>query len=132
VLKEVWGNLSDVHTWGQVAGWGILCATTFVPVMVLWGANRMRLDEPLMPICVAIAVAGGAIGMPLCYPKRGYALPGLIAGPLFGPGVFLAFWLLAGSVMNKLIWLVLLTLGGGPSFGLYVFLLYRKVRQEEA
>jgi hypothetical protein len=38
--------------------------------------------------------------MPLCYPKKGYWLPGLIAGPLFGTGVFLAFWLLAGNVMN--------------------------------
>jgi hypothetical protein len=71
---------------------------------------------------------GGTVGMPLLYPKKGYWLPGVIAGPLFGPGVFLALWLLAGNVMDKLILLGLTVLGGGPSCALYVFLLYNKVR----
>jgi hypothetical protein len=129
VFNDVWANLSGLSTWGQVAGWALLCATTFLPVMALWGADRINPNEPLLPICVAISMVGGAVGMSLLYPKKGYRLPGLIAGPLFGPGVFLVFWLLAGNEMNRLIFLGLLTLGGGPSYALYVFLLYRRARQ---
>ena len=129
VLNEVWSNLAGLHTWGQVVGWAILCATTFIPVMVLWGSSRLDPDEPLLPVCLAISMFGGAVGMSLLYPKKGYRLPGLLAGPLFGPGVFLAFWLLAGDVMNKLILLGLVLLGGGPSYALYVYLLYRRARQ---
>lgn len=103
-----------------------------MPVVVLWGANRLKLDEHFLPLCVAVSVVGGAVGMPLLYPKKGYWLPGLIAGPLFGPGMFLAFWLLAGNVLNKLVLLGLTLLGGGPSFALYVLLLYRKARQSDA
>jgi hypothetical protein len=129
VFQDVLTNLSDTRSWRQVAGWLLLLATTFIPVMVLWGANRLTPDEPLLPLFVAISVIGGALGMPLLYPKKGYWLPGVVAGPLFGPGVFLAFWLLAGTVMHKLIFLVLVVLGGGPSFALYLFLLNWKARQ---
>ncbi len=129
VLNDVWANLSDLRTWGQVVAWALLLGTTFIPVMALWGADRLKPDEPLLPFCVAISAIGGIVGMPLLYPKKGYWLPGILAGPLFGPGVFLSFWLLAGTVMNKFIFLVLMALGGAPSFALYVFLLHWKARQ---
>jgi hypothetical protein len=131
VFKDVWTNLKCVHTWSQVVGYVILLGTTFMPVMVLWGANRIRTDEPLRPLGVALSVVGGIVGMPLLYPKKGYWLPGVLAGPFFGPGVFLSFGLVAGDAMNKLIFLGLLILGGGPSYALYVFLLYRTERQRE-
>lgn len=132
VFKEVWGNLSALHSWGQVAGCSILLGTTFVPVFALWSARRIRPDEPLLPLFVAISLVGGTIGMPFCYPKKGYWLPGVIAGPLFGPGVFLAFWLLAGQVMNRLVLLALTLVGGGPSIALYVFLLMRRTQRRSA
>jgi hypothetical protein len=132
VFQEVWSTLSNNRTWGQMVGLLLLLMPTFMPVIALWGSDRLRPDEPLLPLFVAISVIGGIIGMPLCYPKKGYWLPGVIAGPLFGPGVFLAFWLLAGAVMNKLIFLLLVVLGGAPSFGLYMLLLCWKARQNEA
>ena len=132
IFREVWHSLSSSDTWGQVVGWSLLLGTTFIPVVALWGANRLRPDEPLLPVCVAVSAAGGAVGMSLLYPRKGYWLPGLLAGPLFGPGVFLAFWLLAGAVLNRLVLLGLTVLGGGPSFALYVWLLYRQARQGEA
>jgi hypothetical protein len=132
VFQEVWHNLSGTRTWGQMAGLLFLLAPTFMPVMALWGSDRLRPDEPLLPLFLAISVIGGVLGMPLCYPKKGYWLPGVIAGPLFGPGVFLAFWLLAGAVMNKLIFVLLVVLGGAPSFALYVLLLYWRARQYES
>ncbi len=132
VFNEVWNNLRTAQTWGQMLGWVILLVTTFVPVMVLWGSHRLKADEPLLPLCLAISAIGGAIGMPLFYPKKGYWQAGVVAGPLFGPGVFLAFGLLAGSFMNKLIFLLLVILGGGPSYALYVLLLYWIARQREA
>jgi hypothetical protein len=128
VFNEVWNNLSAPNTWGQTAGWAIFLASTLMPVLVLWGANRYRPDDPLALLCLAIAMLGGAAGLPLCYPQKGYQLPGLIAGPLFGPGVFLAFWHAAPSIMNKLIYLGLVVLGGAPSFALYVLLLCRRAR----
>jgi hypothetical protein len=112
-----------------VVGWSILLGTTFLPVVVLWGADRLKPGEPLLPLCVVVSGVGGAVGMPLLYPKKGYWLPGIIAGPLFGPGVFLAFWLLAPHVLNRLVLLVLTILGGGPSYALYVLLLCRKARK---
>jgi hypothetical protein len=132
IFKEVWSNLSGTRTWGQMIGLLLLLAPTFMPVMALWGSDRLRPDEPLLPLFVAISVIGGILGLPLCYPKKGYWLPGVIAGPLFGPGVFVAFWLLAGAVMNKLIFLLLVVLGGVPSFSLYVLLLCWKARQSDA
>jgi hypothetical protein len=131
VFKEVWANLSELNTWTQVAGWAILCSTNYIPVMVFWGTKRLSPNEPLLPLFVGISVLGGVVGMPLLYPKRGSWFPGMIAGLLFGPGVFLAFGLLAGHVMNKLIFAGLVLLGGGPSFGLYVLLLYKKALQRE-
>lgn len=131
VLQEVWHTLTTADTWGQVIAWSILLGTTFVPVVALWGANRLTLDDPLLPVFVGISALGGAVGMPWCYPKKGYWLPGVLAGLLFGPGVFLAFGLLAPHVMNRLVLLGLTILGGGPSFALYVFLLYRQARQSE-
>jgi hypothetical protein len=131
VLKDVWANLNGERTWGQVAGWSILGATTFIPVMVLWGSRRFKVDEPLVPLFLAISMIGGAAGMALLYPKKGYWLSGVIAGLLFGPGVFLSFWLLAGAVMNKLIFLALTILGGAPSYGLYLLLLCMQTRQKE-
>ena len=125
-FAEVWHDLSAMQTWGQVVGWSILLGTTFLPVVVLWGADRLKPGEPLLPLCVAVSVVGGAVGMPLLYPKKGYRLPGIIAGPLFGPGVFLAFWLCAPHVLNRLVLLVLTILGGGPSYALYVLLLCRR------
>jgi hypothetical protein len=127
----VWGNLSASDSWGSLVGWVILLATTFTPVVGLWGANRVQPDDPLVPPCVAISVIGGAVGMSMLYPRKGYRLPGLVAGPLFGPGCFLAFWLVAPAALNKLILLGLLLLGGAPSFALYVFLLCRRARQAE-
>jgi hypothetical protein len=132
VLQEVWGSLSGTRTWGQMTGLLLLMAPTFMPVMALWGSNRLHPDEPLLPLFLAISVIGGTLGMPLCYPKKGYWLPGVLAGPLFGPGVYLAFWLLAGAVMNKLIFLLLVVLGGAPSFALYVLLLCLRARQHES
>jgi hypothetical protein len=132
IFNEIWHNLGTLSTWREVIGWVVLLATTFVPVMVLWGADRIRPDEPLVPVFLAVSILGGAVGMPLMYPKKGYWLPGVIAGPFFGPGVFLAFWLLAGAVMNKLIFAVVVLLGATPSFGLYLFLLYRRARRGEA
>jgi len=131
VFKEVWGTLSGTRTSGQMVGLLILLMPTFMPVMTLWGSDRLQPDEPLLPLFLAISVIGGIIGMPLCYPKKGYWLPGVIAGPLFGPGVFLVFWLLAGAVMNKLIFLLLVVLGGAPSFSLYVLLLCWQARQSD-
>ena len=131
VLKEVWGNLSGTRTWGQMTGLLLLMAPTFMPVMALWGSDRLHPDEPLLPLFLTISAIGGILGMPLCYPKKGYRLPGVLAGPLFGPGVYLAFWLLAGEEMNKLIFLLLVLLGGAPSFGLYVLLLYWRARPYE-
>jgi hypothetical protein len=128
LLHQVWDELLAPRTWGQVFGWSLLLATTYIPVMVLWGAHRLKPQEPLLPIFVAVSVLGGAIGMPWCYPKKGYRLPGLIAGPLFGPGVFLTFGLLAGQVMNRYIFAGLVMLGGAPSFALYVWLLCRTIR----
>src|SRR5438094_1576073 len=65
VLREVWANLCAVHRWEQLAGCVILLSTTFIPVMALWGAGRIKPDEPLLPLFAAIATIGGAIGMPL-------------------------------------------------------------------
>jgi hypothetical protein len=75
------------------------------------------------------SVLGGAVGMPLLYPKTRYLLPGVIAGPFFGPGVFLAFWNLAGADMNKLIFATLVLLGATPSFALDLFPLYLRARR---
>jgi hypothetical protein len=101
-------------------------------VVALWGANRLRPGEPLLPLFAGVSVVGGAVGMPFLYPRKGFWLPGVMAGPLFGPGVFLAFWLLGPHVLNRLVLLVLTILGGAPSFAMYVWLLYRKTRQVEA
>jgi hypothetical protein len=132
VFQEVWATLSGTRTWGQITGLLLLMAPTFIPVMALWGSDRLHPDEPLLPLFLAISAISGILGMPLCYPKKGYWLPGVLAGPLFGPGVYLAFWLLAGEEMNKLIFLLLVLLGGAPSFGLYVLLLYWRARQYES
>jgi hypothetical protein len=99
--------------------------------MVLWGTHRLKPQDPLLPLGVAISVVGGAAGMSLLYPRKGFRLPGVIAGPFFGPGVFLAFGLLAGNVMNRLIMLGLTVLGGGPSYALFLYLVYRQVRQQD-
>jgi hypothetical protein len=128
-IKEIVSDLCNVHKWTQVVGWSVLAFTTFIPVMAFWGAGRLKPSEPLLPICIFVSVIGGTLAFPLCYAKKGYWLPGVITGPLFGPGVFLAFWLLAGTVMNKLIFLVLVTLGGAPSFALFVLLLHLRARQ---
>src|SRR5205823_14762976 len=52
--KEVWDNLRGVQTWGQMVGWAVLLAPTFMPVLVLWGADRLRADEPLLPVCLVV------------------------------------------------------------------------------
>jgi hypothetical protein len=132
IFKEVWTDVSAGETWCQLIGLVILLITTFVPVIVLWGAHRLKPGEPLLPLFLAISIVGGAIGMSQCYPKRGYWLPGIIAGPLFGPGVFLVFWFLAPVVLNKLIFLFLVVLGGAPSFCLYLLLLWWKACLFEA
>src|SRR5258708_29923323 len=49
VFQEVWGNLSGTRTWEQMVSLLILLAPTFMPVMALWGADRLRPDEPLLP-----------------------------------------------------------------------------------
>jgi hypothetical protein len=72
---------------------------------------------------------GRSGGHAAAVPQDAIPVAGIIAGPFFGPGVFLTFWNLDGEHMNKLIFTTLVLLGATPSFALYLSLLYLRARR---